>query len=180
MSTSKQIAGVDSLNNAELESIIGKLCQQAYDGWPGKTGQERADNIRNLLAKVLPNWSKHLGLSQLEVLQSIEKSRRVNAVNHYQESKMPLLDDVRVYEGAEGFKDDHKGLGFRCPSCGGVSTNPQECNADPQKCNWKSYGFLGCMGEGYRFAVKDMFLDDGVIYECFQLVAHESAEGVNK
>lgn len=159
----------------ELQSIIDAIAQQAFNSWKGEIGKEREESVRNVIANFLPNWSEKLGFTQLEILKSIEKNRRVNSINHYQEHQFPKLDDVTVYESIEDFKAMHKGQGFRCPSCSQVSNNPQECDHDLAKCTWKSYGFFKCMGKGYRFVVKETFLEDGRIYEIFMPVALEQA-----
>ncbi len=157
----------------ELQNIIDDLAQKAFDTWGGSTGKEREIQVRSVILNFLPNWSEKLGFSQLEILKSIEKNRRVNSVNHYQESRFPKLDDIDVFETMDDFKAMHKNLGFRCPSCENISTDPQECNQKPDACNWKSYGLFRCMGKGYRFVIKDLFLEDGQIYEIFNPVAQE-------
>lgn len=159
----------------ELQSIIDDLAQKAYDTWGGKIGEERAASVKKVIETFLPNWSEKLGLSQLEILKSIEKNRRVNSVNHYQEIKFPKLDEVTIFETVFDFKAMHKNLGFRCPSCDQVSTDPRECNHNPVECNWKSYGLFGCLNKGYRFVVKELFLEDGTLYEIFAPVALEPA-----
>ena len=159
----------------ELQSIIDAIAQQAFNSWKGEIGKEREESVRNVIANFLPNWSEKLGFTQLEILKSIEKNRRVNSINHYQEHQFPRLDHVTVYESIEDFKAMHKGQGFRCPSCSQVSNNPQKCDHDLAKCTWKSYGFFKCMGKGYRFVVKETFLEDGRIYEIFMPVALEQA-----
>lgn len=158
---------------AELSALIEGLLQKARESWNGDVGEERATVVKELLSNVLPNWSKKLGISELEILKSIEKNRRVNVVSHYQACNFPLLENIDLFDTAEDFKGMHKGMGFRCPSCKGVSSNPQVCNADAEKCNWKSYGLLGCLGEDYKFIVKDHFLEDGQIYTIFKPVAQE-------
>lgn len=157
----------------ELQSIIDDLAQKAYDTWGGATGEERAKSVKNVILKFLPNWSEKLGFTQLEILKSIEKNRRVNSVNHYQEHQFPMLDEVAVFETIDDFKKMHKHQGFRCPSCSQVSTNPQECNHNPEECNWKSYGLFKCLGKEYHFIVKDLFLEEGTLYEIFKPVALE-------
>lgn len=161
------------MKNRELQSIIDDLAQKAFDTWGGNIGKEREQSVRKLIETFLPNWSEKLGFSQLEILKSIEKNRQVNSVNHYQESNFPLLNEVAVYETLNDFKKMHKHQGFRCPSCGNVSTNPQECDHNPAECNWKSYGFFGCLGKDYKFLIKESFLDDGVVYKVFQPVSLE-------
>lgn len=163
------------MSNRELQSIIDDLAQKAFDTWGGAIGEARADSVKNVILRFLPNWSEKLGFTQLEILKSIEKNRQVNSVNHYQEHRFPMLDDeVAVFEAIDDFKKMHKHQGFRCPSCSQVSTNPQECDHNPSECNWKSYGFFKCMGKGYRFLVKEAFLEDGKVYEIFPPVALET------
>lgn len=157
----------------ELSTLIEGLLQKARESWNGDVGEKRAEVVKELLSNVLPNWSEKLGISELEILKSIEKNRRINVVNHYQACNFPLLENIDLFDTVEDFKGMHKGMGFRCPSCKGISSNPQACNADTGKCNWKSYGLLGCLGEDYQFIVKDYFLEDGQIYTTFKPVAQE-------
>ena len=67
---------------SKVSEIVERLKQQARDGWPGKVGEERADVLASFLAQRLPEYADALNLSQLQVLEAIERSRKVNAVNH--------------------------------------------------------------------------------------------------
>lgn len=173
---SKNFVSDQSMSNqSELSLLIEGILQKARESWGGEIGEERATVVKELLSNVLPNWSEKLGISELDLLKTIEKNRFINVVNHYQACNFPLIENIDLFETADDFKRMHKGLGFRCPSCKGISSNPQECNADTEKCNWKSYGLFGCLGEEYKFIVKDQFfvLEDGKIYTIFKPVAQE-------
>ncbi len=61
---------------------------------------------------------------------------------------------------------------FRCPSCGGLSSNPYECNAS-KECDWKSYGFFRTMGKGVRIAIKEGFIENPQIHEIFMPLEFE-------
>ena len=145
-----------------MEKIIEKLKQQARDSWSGRTGEERAENLEKYLRSKLEEYSKALRISQEEILNAWEKDRDYTAINYYQEGKQPSIksDKVKVFET---FEDMLKVLGkkeFRCPSCGGISSNPYECNSGLKMskgkiCDWKSYGLFGDLGKGVFVYCKD-------------------------
>ncbi|MBU1692320.1 MAG: hypothetical protein KJ958_00860 [Gammaproteobacteria bacterium] len=101
------------------------------------------------------HYAQKTGLSAIDILNAWEKSRDYWYMNYYQDANQPEIkgDNVRVFDTVEDLKAAIGEAKFRCPSCGGVSTNPYECNAS-QDCNWKSYGLFGTMGKGANVFVK--------------------------
>ena len=45
------------------------------------------------------------------------------------------------------------GQEIRCPSCNGISSDPNKCDVS-EKCNWASYGLFGTMGKGAYVFIK--------------------------
>lgn len=145
-----------------MEQIIEKLKQQARDSWSGITGEERAENLEKYLRNKLEEYSEALGISQEEILKSWEKDRSYTAINYYQECNQPSIkgDNTKVFETVE---DMLKALGkreFRCPSCGGISSNPYVCDSGLEMtkgkiCDWKVYGLFGDLGKGVFVYCKD-------------------------
>ncbi len=156
----------------EIQAFIAPLLKEARESWGGQIGEERAQAVQALIAEFLPNWSTVLGIPQLEVIQAIEKSRRVNVINHYQLSNFPLLENVTVYESKAHFVKVVGRDGFRCPSCNLMSTDPYICTQ--VKCDWIASGLFGCLGKGHRAVVKDEFLKHPYVSEIFMPVALES------
>lgn len=123
------------------------------------------------------------GLDWNDILDAWEENRNYWYMNYYQECNQPHLGEGAVYifedvdEALKSFGD----TGFRCPACGGVSSNPYECNSgekdgDGKECDWKSYGLFGCMGEGAHVFLKDKMLGQTL----FMPVAWENNDQKNK
>lgn len=107
------------------------------------------------------HYGEKLGLEPADILDAWEKRRDYWYMNYYQDANMPLIDaeNVRVFDSLEDLKKSIGKHGFRCPHCGGISSNPYECNSgivhDGKKCDWKSYGLLGCLGKGAYIYIKE-------------------------
>jgi len=101
------------------------------------------------------HYGSATGLNPEDILNAWEKSRNYWYMNFYQESNQPEIKggNVRVFDTKDDLKESIGDTGFICPSCGGISTNPYECNAS-EECDWKSYGLFGTMGKGIYVFVK--------------------------
>ena len=148
--------------------------KQARNSWDGEIGKQRAKDVKKLILEVAENYSKILGFSKVEVIEAIEEKRTYSAINYYQKANFPKLDDsIAVYENQKELHEKTEPQkGFRCPSCGGVSEDPYACDtglktSDNKVCNWKACGLFGTMGKGFRFTVKDMFLENPRVEEIF-------------
>ena len=103
------------------------------------------------------------GLDTGDILGSWEKSRSYWFMNYYQEANQPLLEGsgkIRIFETTDDLMTAIGDAGFRCPRCGGISTNPYECNSGEDmepglRCDWKVYGLLTDLGKGVFIFVKD-------------------------
>lgn len=164
-----------------LQETIEVLKNKARESWEGKTGEDRATKLESFLNKMLSEYSEKLGLSQYEVLAAIEESRSYSAINYYQECNFPSLEGVDIYETLSDLKAAIKTMAFKCPACSGISSNPYECNSgvksdEGKVCDWKSYGLLRTLGKGYRFTIKESFLEKPRIDEIFMPVDLESKQ----
>jgi hypothetical protein len=112
------------------------------------------------------HYSDKTGLAESDILNAWEKDRSYWYFNYYQDSCQPLLDEnVKVFNTITDFQQSAKEPKFRCPACGGISSDPYECNSGTIKkdikdgkereCNWKSYGLFGCLGKGAHVFIKD-------------------------
>jgi hypothetical protein len=124
------------------------------------------------------HFGEKLGLNWEDILNSWEEDRDYWYMNYYQECNQPEIkgDKVRVFDTVE---DMLKAIGekkFRCPACGGISTNPYECNSGLEmskgkKCDWKVYGLFRDMGKGIFVYCKDKLRGETI----FMPVAWEEA-----
>lgn len=164
-----------------LEGIIGKLKKEARDSWGGDIGDQRADKLEKFLRALLPGYAEKLGLTESEILEAIEKKRDYSAINYYQEANFPSLDGVNVFNDQAELKAAIPGMQFRCPCCKAISTDPYTCNSGAPMgksnkiCDWKSWGLMRTMGEGYRFTIIDSFLENPRIDEIFMPLEFEKA-----
>jgi hypothetical protein len=145
-----------------MVSTIEKLKQQARDSWKGEIGEQRAMNLEDYLKRKLKEYSDTLGIPQEDILKSWEKRRDYSAINYYQECNQPTLNghNVRVFDTAEELLNSIGEKRFRCPACGGISTNPYECNSglemsEGKICDWKVYGLFRDLGKGVFVFCKD-------------------------
>lgn len=118
------------------------------------------------------HYAEKTGLSATDILNAWEDRRDYWYMNYYQESNQPEIkgDKVRVFDTTEALQTAIGERKFRCPSCGGVSTHPYECNASAE-CDWKAYGLFGTMGKGAYVFVKSVLAGE----EFFMPVAWEGA-----
>jgi hypothetical protein len=114
-------------------------------------------NYRGKLAWVIAraeHYAEKTGLSAIGILDAWENRRNYWYMNYYQDANQPeiKIDKVRVFDTVEDLKAAVGAGQFRCPSCGGISGNPYECNAG--ECDWKSYGLFRTLGKGAYVFVK--------------------------
>lgn len=154
-----------------MEEILNKLSKIFREFWGGTAGEKMEREKMGFIRKMLVDYSKALGLSEADILAAIENKRNYSAANYYQEANFPSLDGVKVFETQTDLLAAIPSRKFRCPACGDVSTNPYECNAPARekgkKCDWKAYGLFRTAGKGFRFTIKEGFLDHPKVDEIF-------------
>lgn len=108
------------------------------------------------------HYGEKLGLNWKNILDSWENQRNYWYMNYYQECNQPEIegDNVRVFETVDEMLTSIGEKKFRCPMCGGISTNPYACNSGLEMskgkiCDWKAYGLLGTLGKGATVYCKD-------------------------
>lgn len=153
----------------DKEKIISDLKKTTAESFSKESADELVIFIRNLLA----SYSKILGLSEDDILTSIESKREYSAVNYYQTANFPDLENVDVFENEEQIREKLSSKQFRCPACEGISTHPTICNSGKEMsigkiCDWKAFGLFGTLDSGYSFVVKSTFLVEPVVYNIFQ------------
>lgn len=108
------------------------------------------------------HYGEKLGLNWEDILDSWEADRSYWYMNYYQECNQPEIkgDKVRVFETVDEMLKAIGEKKFRCPACGGISTNPYECNSGKEMsngkiCDWKVYGLFRDLGKGVFVYCKD-------------------------
>lgn len=115
------------------------------------------------------HYGEKLNLDWQDVLDSWEADRNYWYMNYYQESDQPEIkgDRVRVFETVEEMAKSIGKKEFRCPMCGGISTNPYKCNSglkmsNGKICDWKVYGLFGGLGKDVFVYCKDKLQGENV------------------
>lgn len=138
----------------------------------------------NFIDQMLEQYSETLAVPPGEIIQALESTRSYSAPNFYQEANLPDLDGVTVFETLADFRSAIPSKKFRCPSCGGVSNSPYECDAikiskeapDGVVCGWKSYGLFRTINKGARILILSDFLAKPVVHEIFMPLDIEESE----
>jgi hypothetical protein len=167
-----------------IPETIEKIKEQARSSWSGGEGERRAERVEKFVTGLLENYSSNLDISELEILRSLEKRRDYSAINFYQEANFPLLENVTVFETKKDFIERFPSRKFRCPACGGISSDPYECNSgefingdDKKVCDWKSWGLFGTLGKGFKVTIKEGFLEHPVVDDIFPPIELEMESG---
>ncbi|HFU2857273.1 TPA: hypothetical protein ACGQ50_000813 [Enterobacter cloacae] len=150
--------------NNELEIAIRAIVSKAEATWKGESGIARGVAVETLLRGRLPEYAEFFGESQATVLEWWESHRRVNVVNHYQESNIPRLADILTFKTKAEFAAINPSKKYICPACDAQTDNPYECEAgtlkaDGNKCDWKSYGFFKTLGKGVDILIAELGKD---------------------
>ncbi|MBD8037124.1 hypothetical protein H9635_10235 [Solibacillus sp. A46] len=119
------------------------------------------------------HYAEKTGMDAAEILNAWEEKRNYWYMNYYQECNQPEIKDnnVRIFNTLEDLKASIGEQGYRCPNCKGISTDPYECDSGVnfsdgssiKKCDWKSYGLFGTLGQGATIFVKEK-LQIGTIF----------------
>lgn len=163
-----------------MEETLNKLSKTFREFWGGSAGEKMELEKMAFIRAMLADYSKALGLPEADILAAIEGKRDYSAANYYQDANFPSLAGVRVFETQAELLAAIPSKKFRCPSCGDISTNPYECNAPARekgkKCDWKAYGLFRTAGKGFRFTVKEGFLEHPKVDEIFMPVDFEEPQ----
>jgi hypothetical protein len=144
------------------EECIGKLKDYAEKKTDCGKKCEYCDKFRWIIDRA-KYYAEKTGLNWEDILDSWEKDRDYWYMNYYQDSNQPEIktDKVRIFDTQTDMLKAIDEKKFRCPCCGGVSTDPYECNSglpmDKRKiCDWKIYGLFGDIGKGVYVFCKDI------------------------
>lgn len=163
-----------------FEELLKIPVEEARASWDGATGDERAERVEAFIRNRVAQYSEILGFTPIEILTAFQKAKNVNAPNYYQQAIIPDIAGVTIFENAKEFRECFPSRRYVCPSCEGISTNMTVCdsgkpmNNSGEICDWKAYGLFGTLGKGFRFLVKEGFLEKSVVYEIFKPIELES------
>lgn len=107
------------------------------------------------------HYGAALGMDPCDILNAWEDQRDYWYMNYYQDVNQPRINtpSARVFETLEDLKSALGDQGYRCPACGGVSSNPNVCdtgiNVGGEPCDWKAFGLFGALSRGVFVFVKE-------------------------
>lgn len=115
------------------------------------------------------HYAERTGIKPEAILDAWEARRDYWYMNYYQDANQPRIDsaNVRVFQTVAEVLAAIGDRGFRCPNCGGVSTDPAACDSGilvkltnhkgRSPCNWKAWGLFRDLGKGVHvFCVENM------------------------
>src|SRR3990167_10911192 len=166
----ERIDELKSLMASGLEAMIETLYKHDKH-----LTERRFGNLRHWIKSKMLEYAEFLGMDAKELFLVSESKRSYWSPNYYQEAKFPKLDGITVLETQADFQaivDKAQGR-FICPACKRITTHPQTCNSGYENieriigkrgkvCDWKAYGFLGCLGQGYTFLIRERIPEIGV------------------
>ena len=136
--------------NVPRRSKDGKFCSHDY-----------CDKFKWVIGRA-KQYGEKLGLNWEDILESWESGRSYWYMNYYQECNQPEInsDKVKVFESVDEMLKNIGEKQFRCPACGGISTNPYKCNTGLEMskgkiCNWNCGGLFRDLGRGLFVSCKD-------------------------
>lgn len=159
-----------------MEQLIEDIVLKEEVGW----GRDRLLPMIEFIKARFTEYGEALGLNPLELLSGAEKRRNYSAINYYQEANFPTINRVHIFSNAAEAREAFGKEGFRCPACDGVSKDPYVCDTGIKKdtksgvCDWKAFGFFGCLGKGFTLTLRDQFADGARIETIFMPVALEN------
>jgi hypothetical protein len=127
------------------------------------------------------HYAEKTGLAAEDILDAWERDRRYWYMNYYQPCNQPDIkgDRVRVFDTTNDLLTSIGKVGFRCPSCVGVSKSPYECTtgivSDGKVCDWKVYGLFGHLGKGVTVFVKERLKGESLFMPVAWEVVSQSA-----
>jgi hypothetical protein len=166
-----------------MEETITALKEEARASLEGEPGERRAEALEVFLRELLQEYAAAFGVEQGALLAAWERRRTYQAASFYRRTNFPRVETVTVLDNMRDFKKRYPSGCFRCPACGGVSTNPVRCNSNLEigegearrTCDGKSYGVDASGGQVMRVAFRDGFLDKPGVTEIFMPVELEGA-----
>ena len=155
-----------------LEELIHDLTRDPkQNGWESHRIEKEKE-----IAEICQRYAEYFNYTPEQVFLALERNRTYSYPNYYQEANFPKKDAFDIYQNHDELREALKPeLGFRCPSCKGISTDPYECSQE--ECDWKSYGFLK-FGL-YKFTIAENWILKPFVDEIFPPIAFEEKPDAN-
>jgi hypothetical protein len=160
------MTGYEKLLSAVKEDVKGRCfnpdgCDKGKDAHAVNGCMHKyCDKFAWVLARA-KHYAEKTGLAWEKILDAWENGRTYWYMNYYHDCEQPLIegDCVRVFETIADVLASVGKKQFRCPACGGVSTDAYDCNSGKEfngnVCNWKVYGVFKDLGKGVYVFCKD-------------------------
>lgn len=116
-----------------------------------KDGTHRFDEELNWIESMVKSYAEYFKMTEDEVITIMEERRTYSWPNYYQKHNFP---DVKNFDSLAGIFKTYEDfsehvvknwIGFKCPRCGSIGMNPQECIhriRKDKKCDWAAYGLF--------------------------------------
>lgn len=148
---------------SKLEQLLEKFTNDTSWNTVRPDGTHRFDKEIEWIGRMVREYAEALGMTADEVVDIMEKGRNYSWPNYYQPCNFPPLDKdhiIGIFKTFEEFRAHSREhwRGFRCPKCGAIGFNPQECShrsSRDGKCDWCSYGL-------FQGPVRVVILEDGL------------------
>lgn len=133
---------------SKLQELINTFKNDERWNTVNRDGSRRFDKEIAWIESMVRDYADKLKMPVDRVVELTEARRDYSWPNYYQPANFPPIDSDNifgVFETAEAFKEhiQQNYKGFKCPRCGNVGNNPQECDhriAKDGVCDWTSYG----------------------------------------
>jgi hypothetical protein len=134
----------------KLHALLDEFTNDKMWNTKNSDGTHRFDKEITWIGKMVKDYAEKLNLPTDKVVEIMESKRDYSWPNYYQPSNFPGLNGdglIGVFDTFEAFREHAQKnyKGFKCPHCGNIGHNPQECdhrvNKDG-KCDWCSYGLF--------------------------------------
>ena len=125
------------------EDTKGNLCFNE-DGCTlgGNCSHAYCDKL-NWIKTRAKEYAEFLKVDWLQIIDAWESERNYWYMNYYQDSNQPKLNSnhVRLFDTLADFYISVGKKEFRCPNCGGITTDAYDCNSNvkinDRLCDWK-------------------------------------------
>lgn len=148
----------DNISEAKVLLELDQKISKQSVSW----GAECMAPTRVFIIQRSKQWAGVLNIPYYEIIDKWLAKCNYSMVNYFQDCNQPELDEnTRIFETLDDFSKSTGGDGFRCPHCGEMSTDFTDCTStlkvNGKLCDWKSYGFFGCLGKGVFIFIKETF-----------------------
>ena len=155
------------------------------EGWNtvNADGTHRFDEKIVWIETMVKDYAEKLDMPTDAVVDLMEGKRDYSWPNYYQPANFPGVASDALYGVFDTYKDfrtesKRRWAGFKCPKCGAISPQPQECLhriKKDGKCDWCAYGLFR---SGKGIIVKESGLELIPIFE--PVPADEAGEGTTQ